>query len=60
MATIPALGEVIARNFCHQHALSSHDTKLISWLVRDHLIMSMTAQRKDISDPDSSTNLRKQ
>lgn len=46
------LGETIARNFCKQHDLSSHDTKLITWLVRHHLLMSMTAQRKDISDPE--------
>ncbi|MEQ1638344.1 MAG: [protein-PII] uridylyltransferase [Methylococcales bacterium] len=46
------LGEQIARDFCVQHKLSSHDTKLVTWLVRNHLIMSMTAQRKDISDPD--------
>ncbi|MEQ1528977.1 MAG: [protein-PII] uridylyltransferase [Methylococcales bacterium] len=46
------IGEEIAKNFCEQHNLSSHDTKLITWLVRNHLIMSMTAQRKDISDPD--------
>lgn len=46
------IGEEIARNFCLQHNLSQHDTKLVTWLVRNHLIMSMTAQRKDISDPD--------
>lgn len=46
------LGETIARNFCQQHDLPAHDTKLITWLVRHHLLMSMTAQRKDISDPD--------
>lgn len=46
------LGEEIAREFCQRHDLSQHDTKLICWLVRHHLIMSMTAQRKDISDPD--------
>jgi len=47
-----ALGENIARNFCVQHSISAHDTHLITWLVRSHLIMSVTAQRKDISDPD--------
>ena len=47
-----AIGEDIARCFCIQHDISKHDTKLITWLVRSHLIMSMTAQRKDISDPD--------
>lgn len=46
------LGEVIASRFCQQHELPVHDTKLICWLVRHHLLMSMTAQRKDISDPD--------
>ncbi|MFZ2450434.1 MAG: [protein-PII] uridylyltransferase [Methylovulum miyakonense] len=47
-----AIGEEIAQQFCVQHGLSSHDCKLMSWLVRNHLIMSMTAQRKDISDAD--------
>ncbi len=47
-----ARGEEIAREFCVQHELSSHDTNLICWLVRNHLVMSMTAQRKDIGDPD--------
>ncbi len=46
------IGEEIAKRFCVQHDLSPHDTKLITWLVRNHLIMSMTAQRKDIGDPD--------
>ncbi len=46
------IGEEIAITFCHQHDLSPHDTKLVAWLVRYHLVMSMTAQRKDISDPD--------
>ncbi len=45
------LGEVIARDFCIQHKLSNSDTKLIVWLVRNHLIMSVTAQKKDINDP---------
>jgi [protein-PII] uridylyltransferase len=46
------IGEEIAREFCRQHDFSAHDTKLVTWLVRNHLVMSMTAQRKDISDPD--------
>ena len=47
-----ALGEKIALDFCQQHDLSGQDSKLITWLVRNHLLMSMTAQRKDISDPE--------
>ncbi|MGR8934202.1 MAG: [protein-PII] uridylyltransferase [Gammaproteobacteria bacterium] len=45
------LGETIARDFCMQHDIPEYDTKLTTWLVRNHLLMSMTAQRKDISDP---------
>ncbi len=46
------LGAVDAREFCKIHGLSDKDSELVSWLVSSHLIMSMTAQRKDISDPD--------
>ncbi|MGD2118370.1 MAG: [protein-PII] uridylyltransferase [Chromatiales bacterium] len=46
------LGAIDAENFCKRHRMSSYETNLISWLVRNHLLMSMTAQRKDIDDPD--------
>ena len=46
------LGAVDAYNFCKHHRLSEYDSRLVSWLVNQHLLMSMTAQRKDISDPD--------
>ena len=46
------LGAEDAEVFCRQHGLSDYDTHLISWLIRHHLLMSTTAQRKDISDPD--------
>lgn len=46
------VGEAFAKDFCIQHDFTTHDTKLVTWLVRNHLVMSMTAQRKDISDPD--------
>ena len=46
------LGAEEALNFCKQHNLEGDDAELVSWLVRSHLIMSMTAQRKDIENPD--------
>ena len=40
------------RHFCKQHQLGKWDTELVSWLVRHHLYMSMTAQKRDIGNPD--------
>ncbi len=45
------LGAVDAEAFCLEQGLSRYDARLVAWLVRNHLLFSVTAQKKDISDP---------
>lgn len=44
------LGEVEARKFCKEHQFNWENTELVSFLVKHHLTMSNTAQKKDLSD----------
>jgi [protein-PII] uridylyltransferase len=46
------LGSVDAEAFCLEQGLSRYDARLVAWLVRNHLLLSVTAQKKDISDPE--------
>jgi len=46
------LGAVDAEAFCLEHGLSKYEAGIVAWLVRHHLILSTTAQKKDIGDPD--------
>ena len=46
------LGEGDARAFGTRLGLPGADVERVAWLVRWHLLMSTTAQRQDITDPD--------
>ena len=46
------LGAIDVSRFCQRHGYNEPDTALAAWLVKNHLLMSSTSQRKDISDPD--------
>ncbi len=46
-----ALGKVDAQRFCRAHGMPEEDTELVMWLVAQHLVMSSTAQKKDLADP---------
>jgi len=46
------LGSVDAEAFCLEQGLSRYDARLVAWLVRSHLELSITAQKQDITDPE--------
>ena len=46
------LGVLEVKSFCRQHSIASEDSKLIAFLVGEHLTMSHVAQKEDLSDPE--------
>jgi [protein-PII] uridylyltransferase len=46
------LGAVDAEAFCLEQGMSRYDARLVAWLVKNHLLLSMTAQKQDIGDPE--------
>ena len=46
------LGMADAMRFCKAHGLTQEDAGLVTWLVEQHLVMSATAQKQDLTDPE--------
>jgi [protein-PII] uridylyltransferase len=44
------LGAAEARRFCRDHGLDRDDTELVEFLVRQHLALSLVAQKQDLAD----------
>jgi [protein-PII] uridylyltransferase len=47
------VGAEIARSLCPRLGMSPADTQAVAWLVKNHLLMSDVAQRRDLSDPQT-------
>ncbi len=47
------LGALEAEHFAQRHLLTHKETHLLTWLVKNHLLLSQTAQRKDIYAPET-------
>ncbi|MFU7529119.1 [protein-PII] uridylyltransferase [Qipengyuania sp. ASV99] len=45
------LGADVARRLCPRFGLDEKETQLVQWLVLQHLLMSSTAQKRDLTDP---------
>jgi len=50
------VGETIAQELCPRLGLSNEETETVCWLVRNHLVMSDQAFRRDLNDPRTITN----
>ncbi|KAJ55063.1 protein-PII uridylyltransferase [Actibacterium mucosum KCTC 23349] len=54
------LGARIARKVAPRLGLKAEDCETVEWLIRNHLLMSDVAQKRDISDPRTVRDFAKQ
>jgi [protein-PII] uridylyltransferase len=47
------LGGEVAERLCPRFGLTESETEMVAWLVREHLLMSATAFKRDLTDPQT-------
>ena len=45
------LGAELAERLCPRFGLTESETEMVAWLVKEHLLMSATAFKRDLTDP---------
>ncbi|GAA4032081.1 [protein-PII] uridylyltransferase [Sphingomonas rosea] len=51
------LGAEVARELCPRFGLDAGETDTVAWLVRQHLLLSRTAFKRDLADPQTIDDL---
>ncbi|MBT5072523.1 MAG: [protein-PII] uridylyltransferase [Kordiimonadaceae bacterium] len=54
------LGEEVAHKLCPRFGLSAAETESVAWLVRWHLLMTLSAFKRDLSDPKTVSDFADQ
>ncbi len=54
------IGAEIALKLCPRFGLDAAETETVSWLVRNHLLMSSTAFKRDLADPKTIDDFARQ
>ena len=49
-------GVIVARSLCPRLGLTAAETETVAWLIENHLVMSDTAQRRDLGDRTTIAN----
>ena len=50
------IGAFESLKFCESHGMNKHQSEMVCWLVENHLLMSLTTQKRDISDEEVIIN----
>ena len=53
------LGEQVALKLCPRFGLTSAQTETVAWLVRNHLVMTYVAFKRDLNDPKTIADFSK-